>query len=466
MSSNPLKKLTRREKFDIVRNLFDGRYATVDGVPSRMIETPRDDSFEYDISWEDLDEEAHIAGIITEVDKHFERYVEGKGIELPELSKDFIKDLVSEAIYNTRIDTYLEYIKSLKWDGIDRRSTFGEVIGLYLPGEVVNRVGSINAAKYVSAMGSMLILGPVERHLKPFTQEKIPIIISSSQGTGKGTTIRALAMAEKTYKYFYEVKQLNEENAGRDMVLSAYGKAFVEWAEIDHILNHVTDGFLKAFFDEEGTHVRSLYKRREKRITWTAFNVGTTNEEKVLPDPTGNRRFPAIHMRKQTDTPNRDITDTKSPLYLPNHPDYRDQLLAQAYFEISEGLSYTDEISEIFEEVQKEMENRSMMDNICIPVLVKYLYDEYTRWVFDLGIQKTDEMEFRIAWNKLNEDFTSHAKQRGYDFKTIQHALKDFQRKAKNSERFGFEFKSSIRIDGERVQGLRLFDIEALKDNL
>lgn len=460
------KKLSRAERFDKVREWLEDKLATVDGQPSIRGFNGSDYG-----EWERYSQSKHEMRLLTSIDRWTDEYTENQNLESFEISRDCLRGLIDEAIACRTVDRYLDRIKALKWDGTNRIYDFGKAMGLYLPDEIRNHVGHEEADEYISKIGAMLILGPVERHIHPYNQLIVPILASREQGTGKGSTLQYLAFADsKNEGFHYESKTIDENHAGRHVAEASMGKAITEFAEIDHILNKQSSGFVKTLLEGASTQYDQKYTRGSVTVPWEAFFVGTTNVEDVLVDQTGNRRFAIVRMKKQEDTQHRDLKDSKSPIFLPYHPDYRDQLLAEAYFLLSGNLTTTnDEITESFKETQGIVNEYSISDNPAMGLILKILDEGYGKW------QKSAEIDrprvYRKSWSDLKEEVRQKGAGGQYSPSDMTRAINDFKINAISGKRFGCIFKMQAKVyvkdEGEKnLSCIEVFDIDNLRLNL
>lgn len=426
------------------------------------IPQPEDDP---DGEWIPFVKEDQEAAVIKWVDKLMADLARSLDLDAPpEPALQYISMLRNEAIATApRTDTYLEYVRALKWDGVDRLRTFGRIIGLYVPDNVKQYVGCALADAYVENIGRMLAIGPIQRHLQSFNQDKIPVILSLGQGTGKSSTLYALACANTPdHGHHAEIKTLDENHGGRAVIKKANHKAIAEFAELDSMLRHDNKGIVKSFFEGSTATYDEKYRSDLEEVRWRAYFVGTTNDDKVLVD-TENRRFACIRINKQEDVPDRSITDTESPLHLLSHPDYRDQLLAQAYYLVTTcGENVQDLATDDFITVQNAMDMESVDTLPVTDLIVRCLLEKYDEHIKDPLQAKTP---CRVEWAVIKDYVHTYASGGRYAVKEIRPALKEFRAYAIQGKRYGCVFREQMWFakTERNCAGVEIVDVEQLQ---
>lgn len=123
--------------------------------------------------------------------------------------------------------------------------------------------------------------------------EFIPILFGR-QGTGKSRFIAALCdwlnyVPGCENLFLGEVPAASLNN--KDTQIELLGRACVELAEIETTLNANSSGLAKAFLTRKKDCFRRPYERNSETFDRYCVFWGTTNDQELLKDTTGNRRF-------------------------------------------------------------------------------------------------------------------------------------------------------------------------------
>jgi predicted P-loop ATPase len=168
-----------------------------------------------------------------------------------------------------------EYLKALKWDGVDRVETL-----------FVRFLGAPDNA-YTRSISRLFMLGAVARVMTPGHKFDFAVILEGVQGKGKTTFIQTMAkhwFAELDGD-FHDTKAMIETMQGAWLLeipeLSGFGRADVR--------------VIKAFISRQRDKARLSYARRAQVFPRQCVFMGSTNDDKYLKDDTGGRRFWPIH---------------------------------------------------------------------------------------------------------------------------------------------------------------------------
>lgn len=192
----------------------------------------------------------------------------------PTMIRDAVRLVAQESCY----DSAQDWLNALPtWDGVDRLSSF-----------CVTYLGATPSA-YATSVGRYLWTAMAGRIRVPGAQTDMCVILVSGQGTGKSTSVRTMAPC---LDYYAEVS-LSDSDADRARLTR--GKTLIELAELRGL--HTKDmESIKAFVtrrDDEWVpkyfEMRTTYRRR-------FVMIGTTNDEEMLADSTGARRWLPIRV--------------------------------------------------------------------------------------------------------------------------------------------------------------------------
>lgn len=222
-----------------------------------------------------------------------ERYF---GLSVP---KDDVVEAVMKVAYDRRFNSIEEYLRNLSWDGKQRIRR--------VPTEILGTEQSDLFSEYMVRW----MVGAVSRALAPGGKMDTVLVLKGDQGARKSTFVEVLGGS------WYVDSRLDLKS--KDAFLNC-GRAWIyEISEIESVYNAREVSEFKSFLTSKVDTFRPPYgKVSEKHPRHTVF-VGTTNEDTVLHDRTGSRRFWIIPI------PRGRIIDTEKA------ERWRDQLWAEAF---------------------------------------------------------------------------------------------------------------------------------------
>lgn len=432
-----------REHVDmILKTFFKGRLCFRDYRPSIKMNGV----------WVGYTQSKHLRILLSESDKAVKEFYKSRLTQAEflkykyQIPKGEFPDILGMLFNEDHQDTFLEWVKSTPWDGIDRMSTLHKAIGLTsTPFNEQPVVNPIDDDHYCMALIHMILVGAIQRHIRPYRQDYIPVFVGR-QGSGKSTTLMALGGSFKdstTGWYCSYVGSINPDNNGREYFRPQLGKSIVELVEIDHILDKANVGLVKGLLDQDVARFNEKNEKGMTEVPLTAFVTGTTNYERFLIDTTGNRRFLVVYMIPQEDTPNRESLKnvdnyryTNDPLYLMYHPEYVQQLYAQAYQRFLDDEPYDfyidhNDPENVVSKVQRKLNLLSLKEPEYMDILIGYMHSRCDENYYQSCIWSTIKMDFI---NEHKELMTKSA------FMTL---FKSFE---KNPKRFGFSELKGVRV--------------------
>lgn len=175
-----------------------------------------------------------------------------------------------------------DYLRGLKWDGMPR---IGRVL--------VDVLGAKDSALGQATIRKWFI-SAVARALLPGCKVDTALVLVGKQGARKSTFFSALGDP-----WFVDTGMDIENNDGRLQLHSAW---IYEWAEIENVTGRKHASSVKAFISSCADTFREPYGRSVGSHPRSTVIVGTTNDEQILTDPTGSRRFWIIRVGEQIDT--------------------------------------------------------------------------------------------------------------------------------------------------------------------
>ena len=158
------------------------------------------------------------------------------------------------------------------WDG-ERRT--GYLMQLFLGAE---------QSSYVEQVERLFMRAALARTYKPGCKFDYMPVLVGSQGIGKSSFLRALAMREEFFTD--SVSGIGTKQAAE----LVQGKWVVEIAELAAMRGTAVES-VKAFITRQSDDYRAPYARHAESRPRRFVVAGTTNTQGFLTDPSGNRRF-------------------------------------------------------------------------------------------------------------------------------------------------------------------------------
>lgn len=230
------------------------------------------------------------------------RFCNIKNISTPRL-----REAVHYVAEVNRTDTAVDWIKSLRWDGVDRISNFAtEVLGA-------------DDSAYSHATVRYMWTALAARCLKPGAKADMTPVFIGAQGIRKSTAIQLFA---PTAESFLEVDLASRDD---NLARTLRGRLVVEAGELRGF-NHRDDNEIKSWLSR--TEETWIPKYQEHFATYKRrfLVIGSSNNPRFLQDPTGNRRWLPMMVGKT-----RPLIDTE---YIEENID---QLWAQAKVMFEDG---------------------------------------------------------------------------------------------------------------------------------
>lgn len=191
-------------------------------------------------------------------------------------TKQMVVDVVRDAANANIINRPLEYLNNIRWDGKPRIDTW---LTYYFGAEDQNK-------EYLKAVGSKWLIGIVARILNPGCKFDTMPVLEGKQGISKSRALSVMAeMGGETY-FTSIAGYINN----KDTLMKFVGKILIEVAELSSMYKSDVNA-MKDFLSTETDEYRPPYGINIIQRPRTSVFVGTTNDDKYLSDPTGNRRY-------------------------------------------------------------------------------------------------------------------------------------------------------------------------------
>ena len=221
-----------------------------------------------------------------------------------------LRQAIDERIKRTRRNPVIEWLDSLKWDGVSRVNKV-----------LINYLGAPCDRRSVAA-GLLLMLSLVARITRPGCKQDYSLLLKTPQGSGKSEVTEALAIKEEYFTdNLDDLKSRDAQQMIEGIIVAELGEHF---AANKHDANAT-----KAALSRKRNHYVPKYKTMPITVKRTNIFISTTNDVQMLADQTGNRRWVPITCcvtREQID-----VAGLKADL---------PQLYAEAYTRLKRGQRY------------------------------------------------------------------------------------------------------------------------------
>jgi hypothetical protein len=186
--------------------------------------------------------------------------------------KDGIGPAVFRLCLENAFNPVLDYLDSLKWDGVPRLDTW---LSVYLGADdgVVNR-----------AFGRKTLVAAVRRARQPGCKFDNVLTIEGEQGLGKSTVVKILGGE------FVRDDGEVMNKSGREVQELTCGVWLYEISELAGLTKRDAE-HVKSFFSRTHDSARGVWGRLLEDQPRTCIFIGTCNRNDYLTDDTGNRRF-------------------------------------------------------------------------------------------------------------------------------------------------------------------------------
>lgn len=210
--------------------------------------------------------------------------------------------------------------------------------------------------QYLARAGTWFVMALAQRVLAPGCKFDYMLIFEGPQGVGKSTLASVLGGG-----FYADTGLVLGE---KDSYQNLQGVHVYEWGELDS-LSRADVRKVKNFISSEKDRFRASFDRRAKDYPRQVVFVGTTNEDRYLSDPTGNRRFWPVHVTRER----ADVDWLRANL---------DQLYAEALVYLEAGERFHPTPREQRELFDPQQELRTV-DSALEAAIVDFLYNEKQR---------------------------------------------------------------------------------------
>lgn len=217
------------------------------------------------------------------------------------VSSQKVDDALSLEFEKKKFHPIIDYIKSLTWDGTPRVDTL-----------LIDYFGAEDNV-YTRAAIRKMLCAAIARVFEPGIKFDLALILVGEQGTYKSTFVKKLG------KSWFSDTFITVQ--GKESFEQIQGAWIVEMAELSGLKKAEVET-IKQYISKQEDSFRPAYGRVVETYKRQCVFFGTTNSKDFLKDPTGNRRFAPVDVRRDhvTKSVANDMT-----------PDDVDQIWAEAY---------------------------------------------------------------------------------------------------------------------------------------
>lgn len=290
--------------------------------------------------------------------------------------RDKVQDAMIMCAEQNGFNEVLDYLNSLKWDGIERLDKL-----------FIDYLGAEDNV-YTRAVARKSLTAAVARAFEPGCKyDTMPILIGR-QGAGKSTLIRTMGK-----KWYADGLSTFE---GKEAAENIQGKWIIEAGEMAGY-TRAEENASKQFLSRQVDVFRQAYGRRTQEYPRRCVFFGSSNQYEFLKDITGNRRFWPVDIEAQKPTKN---------VYV-NLPGEVDQIWAEAVVRYKNGESLIIEDNEAALKIAETAREAHMESNSKQGLINEFLLQKVPknwntmsrsarRTYFTMGSHTPDEdLEYR-----------------------------------------------------------------------
>lgn len=221
------------------------------------------------------------------------------------VGKDMIFDAVIKVSRENTIDSAIDYIRTIKWDGVNRLEEW-----------LIKSYNTPDDA-YYRAVGANWFKGLVKRICVPGCKFDYVLVLEGEQGIKKSTSLGIIGDVYLNKPSWHLETTMSTEN--KDFFMQFSGKAIIEFSE-GETLSRTEVKRMKAIITTQSDKYRPAYGRTSVDFPRRCVFAMTTNQQEYLKDETGNRRWLPVACEGQANIE-----------WLQEN---RDQLFAEAYHRV------------------------------------------------------------------------------------------------------------------------------------
>lgn len=277
-------------------------------------------------------------------------------LEMVGITKNTVYEAMQRFAFINKYDEALDWFKAHPWDGTERLKD-------WLP-----RATGVENTQYHRAIGAQWLLGMVRRLIHPGSQFDHVLTIIGSQGVGKTSFFRIIGGD------WYKSHTEGVDN--KDFYLKLRGAALIDLDEGAIFLR--SDSIkIKSIITETCDEYRAPYDRVTQKYPRRFVFSMSTNDVEPFKDQTGNRRYWLFRVDERINFE-----------WLKEN---RDQLLAEAYYAIQNGIKH-EEVP--YEEALLMQESATQKDE---------WYNTIHQWLWEQPSYRRGDKEFSTTVMEVYE---------------------------------------------------------------
>ncbi len=280
-----------------------------------------------------------------------------------------VADTVLLAARDNSFHPVRNYLTSVKWDGEERLKNW---LRCFLS-------ATDQKDDYLRAIGTRFLVSAVARIFQPGCQVDHILVLEGSQGVGKTSAARALAVCPEWF-----AGNLPDIH-NKDAALQLCGRWVVEIDELKAIRHSQVEA-IKSFLSETVDTFRPPYARRTGQFPRQCVFVATTNESQYLQDRTGNRRYWPVRCGK---------IDVEALVTI------RDQLWAEATILYRNGTAWH------LTDVEATLASNEQQERVRVTELETDV-GRYLDRLLNMGVRDTSVRDVLIHGLHLDPDHSSY----------------------------------------------------------
>ena len=232
-----------------------------------------------------------------------------------------------------RVDPHIVWLKSLKWDNVNRIDKF------------FSHYVGIPSDEYVDAVSKNFWISLVARGMDPGCKFDSMVVLEGHEGIRKSSLVQAIG---GVYTFNPSTTHLMDDT---DELRKMHQSIIVELPELMGLVKQDSNK-VKAFMSKSFDHIRELYSRKALKKNRGFVFMGTTNNDRYLAHDMGARRFWPLKVPAHIKT-----------IELEKVKEDREQLFAEALVRYKKG--------EKFYEVPSILHGKSIGSRVNIESITK-----------------------------------------------------------------------------------------------
>lgn len=254
------------------------------------------------------------------------------------VSKDMTYDAILKVAHENAMDSAIDYLKGLEWDGTPRLDTW------------LCEAYGVENDEYHRAVGANWMKGLVQRIVYPGCKFDYVLVLEGPQGSKKSTSLMYLGG-----DWHVETTMSTDS---KDFFMQFSAKPIIEFSE-GETLSRTEVKRMKAIITTQNDKFRAPYDRVSKDHPRRCVFAMTTNSSEYLKDETGNRRWLPVAL----------VFEYANLEWLKQN---RDQLFAEAY---KRAIVDKEKTYEFPEEATREAQNSRRISDPNTELVVDWYFD-------------------------------------------------------------------------------------------